>query len=62
MTQPGKGLLAADESHATLSKKFEKIKIETTPENSMNYRRLLFTTKGLEEYISGVILFSETFT
>lgn len=61
MGQEGKGLLAADESHGTLGKKFVKINLENTPENSMKYRKMLFTTPGLEQYISGVILYSETF-
>lgn len=61
LTQEGKGLLAADESHGTLGKKFEKIKLENNQMNSMKYRKLLFTTEGLQNYISGVILYSETF-
>lgn len=61
MTREGMGILAADESHTTLSSKFVKINLENTPENSMRYRKLLFTTPDLEKYISGVILFSETF-
>lgn len=60
LTVEGKGLLAADESHQTLNKKFVKINLDSTEENRMNYRKLLFSTKDLEKYISGVILFSET--
>lgn len=60
MTAEGKGILAADESHGTLNKKFTKINLESTEENRMKYRKLLFTTPDLEKYISGVILFSET--
>lgn len=60
MTIEGKGILAADESHGTLNKKFTTINLESTESNRMNYRKLLFTTPDLEKYISGVILFSET--
>ena len=61
MTQEGKGILAADESHPTLKKKFDTNTIENTEENRIDYRHLLFTTPDLEKYISGVILYSETF-
>ena len=53
--------MAADESHPTLKKKFDKNQIENTEKNRIDYRHLLFTTKDLEKYISGVILYSETF-
>lgn len=53
--------MAADESIGTLKKKFDAINLECTEENRIKYRNLLFTTKDLEKYISGVILFSETF-
>jgi fructose-bisphosphate aldolase class I len=62
LTEPGKGLLAADESPGTLKAKFDKISLETNEENSRLYRQLLFTTKDLEKYISGVILFKDTVT
>lgn len=58
---PGKGILAADESTATLGKRFAKISLENTEENRRKYRQLLFTTdKSIADYISGVILFHET--
>lgn len=57
---PGKGLLAADESHATLGGRFEPLGIAPSEENRRRYRQLLFTTPQVEEYISGVILFDET--
>ena len=57
---PGKGILAADESNGTIGKKFVTIDVENNEENRVKYRDLLFTTEGLEEYISGVILFDET--
>ncbi|MDO9334217.1 MAG: class I fructose-bisphosphate aldolase [Dehalococcoidales bacterium] len=57
---PGKGILAADESTGTIGSRFDEIKVANTHENRIEYRRLLFTTQGLEQYISGVILFEET--
>jgi fructose-bisphosphate aldolase, class I len=57
---PGKGILAADESSGTIKKRFDKIGVESTEENRRAYRDLLFTTEGVEEFISGVILFDET--
>jgi fructose-bisphosphate aldolase class I len=56
----GKGILAADESDGTIKKRFDSIGLESTEENRRAYRDLLFTTEGVEEYISGVILFDET--
>jgi fructose-bisphosphate aldolase class I len=56
----GKGILAADESSGTIKKRFDSIGVESTEENRRAYRDLLFTTPGVEEYISGVILFDET--
>jgi fructose-bisphosphate aldolase, class I len=56
----GKGILAADESEGTIKKRFDSIGIESTEENRRAYRDMLFTTEGLQEYISGVILFDET--
>jgi fructose-bisphosphate aldolase class I len=56
----GKGILAADESDGTIKKRFDSIGAESTEENRRAYRDLLFTTEGVEEYISGVILFDET--
>ncbi len=56
----GKGILAADESSPTIKKRFDSIDVESTEENRRDYRQLLFTTEGIEEFISGVILFDET--
>jgi fructose-bisphosphate aldolase class I len=56
----GKGILAADESDGTIKKRFDAIGVESTEENRRAYRELLFTTEGVEEFISGVILFDET--
>ncbi len=60
MVAPGKGLLAADESNPTCAKRFESVGLENTEENRRTYRQLLLTTPGVEQYLSGVILFDET--
>jgi len=56
----GKGILAADESTGTIKKRFDSISLESTEDNRRAYRQMLFTTPGVEDYISGVILFDET--
>src|SRR5437764_6032981 len=56
----GKGILAADESTGTIKKRFDSIGVESTEETRRAYRELLFTTEGVEEFISGVILYDET--
>jgi fructose-bisphosphate aldolase, class I len=56
----GKGLLAADESFPTIQKRFAALNIDATEENRRAYRDMLFTTQGIEEFISGVIMFDET--
>ncbi len=60
LVAPGKGILAADESHPTIAKRFKSIGVEATEEKRCAYREMLFTTEGIEEQISGVILFDET--
>lgn len=60
MVAPGKGILAADESTGTIQRRLDSIGVESTEENRRAYRELLFTTEGIERYISGVILFDET--
>jgi fructose-bisphosphate aldolase, class I len=60
LVAPGKGILAADESHPTIAKRFAKIGVENTEENRRIYRDMLFTTAGAAEFISGVILYEET--
>ncbi len=57
---PGKGILAADESTGTIGKRFANIQLESTAETRRAYRELLFTTPGIEEFVSGVILYEET--
>jgi len=56
----GKGILAADESTGTIKKRFDQIGIGSTEDSRRRYRQMLFTTPGLGEHVSGVILFDET--
>jgi fructose-bisphosphate aldolase class I len=60
MVAPGKGILAADESSGTITKRFEAIGVESTFDSRRDYRQMLLTTPGLEEFVSGVILYDET--
>jgi fructose-bisphosphate aldolase class I len=60
LVAPGKGILAADESPPTIEKRFQKINVESTEENRRAYREMLFTTPGIGDHISGVILYDET--
>ena len=60
LVAPGKGILAADESDGTIKKRFDLIGLASTVDNRRAYRDMLFTTPGLSEHISGVILFDET--
>lgn len=59
LCQPGKGILAADESTGTIGKRFDLIDVENIEENRRKYRDFLFTSPNFGEYISGVILFEE---
>ena len=60
LVAPGKGILAADESTPTIEKRLRSIGLESTEERRREYRDILFTTEGIGEWISGVILFDET--
>jgi fructose-bisphosphate aldolase class I len=60
LVAPGKGILAADESDGTIKKRFDSIGTESTEDRRRAYREMLFTTPGMGEFISGVILFDET--
>jgi fructose-bisphosphate aldolase class I len=60
MVAKGKGLLAADESAGTCETRFKSVGVDCTEENRRTYRGLLFTTPGVEQFLSGVILFDET--
>jgi fructose-bisphosphate aldolase class I len=56
----GKGILAADESSGTIKRRLDSINVPSTEENRRAYREVLFTTPGIEAYISGIILYDET--
>jgi fructose-bisphosphate aldolase class I len=61
MVAPGRGILAADESSATIKKRFDAIGAESTDSNRRDYRELLFrSSEAMSKYISGVILYDET--
>jgi fructose-bisphosphate aldolase, class I len=57
---PHKGILAADESTGTIGKRFKALNVDSTEQSRRDYRELLFATRGLGEFISGVILYDET--
>ncbi len=61
MVKKGKGILAADESNPTCAKRFDTIGVKPSFETRNEYRDMLFSAEGLENYISGVIMFDETF-
>jgi fructose-bisphosphate aldolase class I len=56
----GRGILAADETVPTLTKRFDALGIASTPESRRDYRELFFTTPGVDEFLGGVILQDET--
>ena len=56
----GCGILATDESHATVGKRLSTVGVENTPENRRRFRELLYTTEGLGKHLSGVIMYDET--
>lgn len=60
LAQKGKGILAADESTPTITKRFQTLGIESTEGTRRTYREMLMTTPGINQYIAGVILFEET--
>ena len=60
MVAPGKGIIAIDESNATIKKRFDGVGIECTEENRRAYRELLLGTPNLGQHISGAILYDET--
>lgn len=57
---PGKGILAADESTSTITKRFRAIGLTSTPNLNKKYREMLFSTPEIEKYLGGVILFDES--
>jgi fructose-bisphosphate aldolase, class I len=60
IVQPGKGIVAADESMPTITKRFKAVGIDSTEETRRAYRQMLFTTRGVGEFVAGFILFEET--
>lgn len=60
LLSPGKGILAADESTHTIEKRFASLGLTSTPELNCKYRTMLVTSEGIENFISGVIMFDET--
>jgi len=56
----GKGILAADESNGTMTKRLDSVNIQSSPENRFLFRETLFTSESMKECIGGVILFDET--
>jgi fructose-bisphosphate aldolase, class I len=61
LVAPGKGILAADESNGTCTRRFEALGIASSPETRRDYREMLFRTgEGMRNFVSGVILYDET--
>ena len=56
----GKGILAADESNGTMTKRLEAVNVTSTPDNRLLFRETLFSSEGMKKYIGGVILYDET--
>ena len=56
----GKGILAADESNGTMTKRLNSVKVPSTPENRLLFRETLFSSAGMKDFIGGVILYDET--
>jgi len=56
----GKGILAADESTGTMTKRLESVKVQSNEENRLNFRKTLFSSKSMKNCIGGVILYDET--
>ena len=56
----GKGILAADESNGTMTKRLDSVNVPSTSENRLLFRETLFSSEGMKNYIGGVILYDET--
>ena len=56
----GKGILAADESNGTMTKRLEAVNVKSTTENRLSFREILFSSDGMKDCIGGVILYDET--
>jgi fructose-bisphosphate aldolase class I len=60
MVAKGKGILAADESTGTMTKRLSGVNVDSTSENRLKFRETLFSSEGMKNYIGGVILYDET--
>ena len=60
MIAKGKGILAADESTGTMTKRLSSVNVESTNQNRLKFREILFSAEGMKNYIGGVILYDET--
>lgn len=60
LVQPGKGILAADESNPTMAKRLKSIDVPDTVENRLVFRSTIFSTPGLGDFVNGIIMFEET--
>ena len=60
MVAKGKGILAADESTGTMTKRLSSVNVDSTSENRLKFRETLFSAEGMKNYIGGVILYDET--
>ena len=56
----GKGILAADESNGTMTKRLDSVNVPSNPENRLLFRETLFSSDGMKDFIGGVILYDET--
>ena len=56
----GKGILAADESTATMTKRLDNVNVKSSPENRLLFREILFSSESMKDCIGGVILYDET--
>lgn len=60
LMSPGKGILAADESDPTAGKRLAMVHLPNEPEHRQDFREILFTADGIEEYLSGVIMYDSS--
>ncbi|MCA9362079.1 fructose-bisphosphate aldolase class I [Candidatus Kaiserbacteria bacterium] len=60
LLEPGKGILAADESDATAGKRLDMVHLPNEPEHRRDFREILFTAPDIEKYVSGVIMYDSS--
>ena len=58
--EKGKGILAADESTGTMTKRLEEVGVSSSPENRLLFREALFSSEAMKSFVGGVILYDET--